>query len=51
MGLFYKIQLDCGFDLVAYITRTSLEELCLKKDDEVIALFKATAVHIIRTTG
>ena len=51
MGLFYKIQLDCGFYLVAYITRTSLEELCLQKGDEVIAFFKATAVHIIRTIG
>lgn len=48
MGLFYKIMLDCGFCLVAYITRPSLEELCLKTQDEVIASFKATAVHIIR---
>jgi tungstate transport system ATP-binding protein len=49
MGLFYKIHLDCGFCLVAYVTRSSLEELCLKVDEEVIASFKATAVHIIRT--
>ncbi len=48
MGLFYKILLDCGFCLVAYVTRPSLEELCLQARDEVIASFKATAVHIIR---
>jgi tungstate transport system ATP-binding protein len=51
MGLFYKIQLDCGFYLVAYITRTSLEELSLKTGDQVIATFKATAVHVIRATA
>jgi tungstate transport system ATP-binding protein len=48
MGLFYKIHMDCGFCLVAYVTRSSLEELCLKLDEEMIASFKATAVHIIR---
>ncbi|MBN1547220.1 MAG: ABC transporter ATP-binding protein [Syntrophaceae bacterium] len=48
-GLFYRIVLDCGFSLVAYVTRPSMEELCLKSRDEVIASFKATAVHIIRS--
>lgn len=48
MGLFYKILLDCGFCLVAYVTRPSLEELCLRTQDDVIASFKATAIHIIR---
>jgi tungstate transport system ATP-binding protein len=51
MGLFYKIHLDCGFCLIAYITRSSLEELCLKTGDDVIASFKATAVHLIRAEG
>lgn len=51
MGLFYKIHLDCGFCLVAYVTRSSLEELCLKAGEDITASFKATAVHLIRTEG
>lgn len=51
MGLFYKIQLDCGFCLVAYVTRSSVEELSLKPGVKVLASFKATAVHIIRVEG
>ncbi|MCX5854900.1 MAG: ABC transporter ATP-binding protein [Deltaproteobacteria bacterium] len=48
MGLFHKIQLDCGFSLVAYVTHQSLENMSLKEKDHVFASFKATAVHVIR---
>jgi tungstate transport system ATP-binding protein len=48
LGLFHRIRLNCGFDLVAYITRQSLEELELKEGKSVTASFKATAVHVIR---
>lgn len=48
MGLFCKIQLDCGFSLVAYVTHQSLEDMSLKEQDHVYASFKATAVHVIR---
>jgi tungstate transport system ATP-binding protein len=48
MGLFYKIRLDCGFPLEAYITHESLENLSLKEKDPVFVSFKATAVHMIR---
>jgi tungstate transport system ATP-binding protein len=48
MGLFHKIQLDCGFSLVAYVTHQSLENMSLKEKDHVYAFFKATAVHVIR---
>jgi tungstate transport system ATP-binding protein len=48
MGLFHKIQLDCGFSLVAYVTHQSLENMSLKEKDHVYASFKATAVHVIR---
>jgi tungstate transport system ATP-binding protein len=47
MGLFHRIRLDCGFDLVAYVTGQSLEELDLREGKEVSASFKATAVHVI----
>jgi tungstate transport system ATP-binding protein len=47
LGLFYRVHLDCGFDLVAYVTRQSLESLSLEEGKSVIASFKATAVHVI----
>jgi tungstate transport system ATP-binding protein len=48
MGLFHKVQLDCGFPLVAYVTRHSLENLMLAEGKVVNASFKATAIHVVR---
>ncbi len=48
LGPLAKLTLDCGFPLVSYITRTSLQEMKLEPGDEVTAAFKATAVHVIR---
>ncbi|PIV06991.1 MAG: ABC transporter ATP-binding protein [Syntrophobacterales bacterium CG03_land_8_20_14_0_80_58_14] len=47
LGLFNRVLLNCGFDLVAYVTRQSLETLSLEEGKRVIASFKATAVHVI----
>ncbi|MDD5209608.1 MAG: ABC transporter ATP-binding protein [Elusimicrobiales bacterium] len=44
----YKISLDCGFNLIAAVTKRSLDEMGLKPGDEVFASFKATAAHLIR---
>jgi tungstate transport system ATP-binding protein len=46
-GFFYKLTLDCGFPLVAYITIPSCEDLGITRGGAVIASFKATAVHVI----
>ncbi|MDI7261296.1 MAG: ABC transporter ATP-binding protein [Thermodesulfobacteriota bacterium] len=51
MGLYQKIQLNCGFPLVAYVTYPSLENLSLKEGIEIAASFKATAIHVIRRKG
>jgi tungstate transport system ATP-binding protein len=48
LGLYQKVQLDCGFPLVAYVTNHSLEELSLTEGREVKASFKATAVTVVR---
>ncbi len=48
LGLYQKIQLDCGFPLVAYVTNHSLEELSLRQGKEVKVSFKATAIHVVR---
>ncbi|NOT55785.1 MAG: TOBE domain-containing protein, partial [Deltaproteobacteria bacterium] len=47
-GLAYKIHLDCGFPLVAFVTRPSLEVLHLHVGATVLATFKATAVHVLQ---
>ena len=47
-GVFYKLVLDCGFLLTAYITQLSCEDLQLEEGASVITSFKATAVHVMR---
>ncbi len=46
-----RVEVDCGFRLVASITRRSLEEMALRAGTPVIASFKATAVHLIPRGG
>jgi len=48
LGPYQKVQLGCGFPLVAYVTNHSLEELSLTEGKEVRASFKATAIHVVR---
>lgn len=48
-GSHYRVALECGGSrLVAFITRPSFLDLRLHEGDNVIASFKATAVHVIR---
>ncbi len=42
-----RVEVDCGFRLVAYITRLSTDELGLRPGVEVVASFKASAAHLI----
>jgi tungstate transport system ATP-binding protein len=46
-GVAFKVHLDCGFPLVAFVTRPSIELLALREGAEIVAAFKATAVHVI----
>ncbi|MEN6475077.1 MAG: ABC transporter ATP-binding protein [Syntrophaceae bacterium] len=46
-GFYYKVELDAGCPLTAYVTRQSIEELGLMEGLTIIASFKATAVHVI----
>jgi molybdate transport system ATP-binding protein len=46
-GPIWRIELDCGFTLTALLTRQACEELALKENDHVLALIKATNVHLI----
>jgi tungstate transport system ATP-binding protein len=47
-GAFYKVELDCGFPLVTYVTNHSREDLSLREGMDLTASFKATAIHVIR---
>ena len=47
-AFFYKMILDCGFPMVAYITVSSCEDLGLCEGSMVAVSFKATAVHVMR---
>ncbi|HXQ02409.1 MAG TPA: ABC transporter ATP-binding protein, partial [Candidatus Udaeobacter sp.] len=46
-GPIWRIELDCGFTLTALLTRQACEELALQENDRVLALIKATNVHLI----
>jgi tungstate transport system ATP-binding protein len=47
LGPLSRVEIDCGFRLVALVTRISAEELNLQAGREVYATFKATGVHIM----
>ena len=48
LGYQYRLVLDCGFPLVALVTKTSLSEMGLKANSSIVASFKASAVHVLR---
>ncbi|MFH1651078.1 MAG: ABC transporter ATP-binding protein [Chloroflexota bacterium] len=48
MGPMVHAELDCGFPLVAIITKKSAEEMALAPGEQVYATFKATAVHVMK---
>ncbi|MDP3286599.1 MAG: TOBE domain-containing protein, partial [Desulfobacterales bacterium] len=46
-GPLVRVEVDCGFPVLALITRASAREMQLKEGLDVTASFKATAVHLI----
>jgi tungstate transport system ATP-binding protein len=42
-----RVEIDCGFRVIARVTRRSLDDLGVAAGSSVIASFKATAVHLI----
>jgi len=46
-GPLVRVLVDCGFPLVALVTRASARELDLHEGRPVTAAFKASAVHVI----
>ncbi len=46
-GPLARIVLDCGFPLIALVTRASVSEMALAEGQQANAAFKASAVHLI----
>jgi molybdate transport system ATP-binding protein len=47
-GAYMRVTVDCGFPLVALMTRRSVEEMDLRDGAPVTAHFKSTAPHLVR---
>jgi molybdopterin-binding protein len=48
IGSQVRVTVDCGFPLIALVTRRSAEELGLKKGTPVYATFKAVSTRVIK---
>ena len=46
-GVMVQVKIDCGFPLVAMVTRGAQEELRLEPGSPVVAVIKAGAVHLV----
>ena len=46
-GPLMRVELSCGFNLTALLTKRACEEMVLKSGDHVMALIKAPHVHLI----
>ena len=46
-GVMVHVKIDCGFPLVAMVTRGAQQELRLKSGSPVVAMIKAGAVHLV----
>jgi molybdate transport system ATP-binding protein len=46
-GALMRVELDCGFPLVALLTKQASEELALKRGVSVVVWVKAPNVHLI----
>ena len=49
LGALVRVELDCGFPLVALVTRLAFDELDLRPGVSIGALVKAPSVHVIRS--
>jgi len=51
LGALARVTIDCGFPLVAMVTRSTVEEFALVAGLPVVAAIKAGAVHLISRQG
>lgn len=46
-----RLRIDCGFELVALITRRSFQDLALSQGSPVVATIKASAIRLVPRAG
>jgi molybdate transport system ATP-binding protein len=51
LGALARVKIDCGFPLVAIVTRSTVEEFGLSSGVPVVAAIKAGAVHLVSRQG
>lgn len=47
IGMFKKIEIDCGFNLVSFVTQNSIERLGLATGKTITAGIKASSIHML----
>jgi molybdate transport system ATP-binding protein len=47
-GPLCRLEIDCGFPLVALVTTRSAEEMGLETGPRVFATIKAVSIHVIK---
>lgn len=50
-GSLVRVAMDCGFPLVAHVTRASREMMGIRPGSEFTAVMKATSLHVMPFTG
>jgi tungstate transport system ATP-binding protein len=48
VGIFKKIEIDCGFDLISFVTQNSIDRLGLEIGKNIEATVKASSVHLFK---
>ena len=46
IGMFKKIEMDCGFNLISFVTQNSIERLGLDIGKTITAAIKASSIHM-----
>ena len=48
IGIFKKIEMDCGFKLISFVTQNSVERLGIEIGKKIIASVKASSIHMFK---
>ena len=49
IGIFKKVEIDCGFKLVSFVTQNSIERLGLEMGKNITASIKASSIHMFKS--
>jgi len=49
IGIFKKVEIDCGFKLVSFVTQNSIERLGIEPGKNITASIKASSIHMFKS--